>query len=264
MSSTNDPRLDEKSAPIKDWAAGRSRRGGCLMLGSVFLILSSCVISINGSTRGSSFWTLANFFRSSCEKLAHNTRSYLPSPTLICTPTSLAEPANSSPVRVSPLVSLNVSAQAASASNPQTTNTAIKQNLRTMKVFNNRRPLPKEAKLRGEEPLDHGLPTLDGPHDFKQILHHPVGAHGLQPICRRAVLPNGIANRLERISPQRGLGQQTGEIPGQHVAAAALGQVRIARRIHINLTRASANERLMALEHHPGIAESPRNVAQRT
>ena len=50
---------------------------------------------MNGSTSGSSFWTLANFFRSSCEKLAHGTRSYLPSPTLICTPASFAEPVSS-------------------------------------------------------------------------------------------------------------------------------------------------------------------------
>ena len=65
---------------------------------------------MNGSTSGSSFWTLANFFRSSWEKLAHGTRSYLPSPTLICTPASFSDPANSSPVSVSPLASLKVSA----------------------------------------------------------------------------------------------------------------------------------------------------------
>ncbi len=66
---------------------------------------------MNGSTSGFSFWTLANFFRSSCEKLAHGTRSYLLISHLDLHPaSSLTDVANSSPVIVSPLASLKVSA----------------------------------------------------------------------------------------------------------------------------------------------------------
>src|ERR1019366_2698230 len=130
----SNPSLDENSAPTNDWGAGRSRRGGCLMLTSVFLIFSSCDISINGSTSGASFGSLAKLFRSSWEKLVQGTRSYLPSPTLICTPASLADPANTSPVSVSPLLNLNVSAKAAWASNPHITKATIRQNLRTMRI----------------------------------------------------------------------------------------------------------------------------------
>ena len=41
----------------------------------------------------------------------------------------------------------------------------------------------------------------------------------------RAVLPNGVADGLERVSLQRRLGEQTGDVSTQHIPAAALGEV---------------------------------------
>src|SRR5258707_8540679 len=130
----NIPRPEDKSAPNNDWPVGRSRRGGCLMLTSVFLTFSSWEISIKGSTNGSNFLFCANFLRSSWEKLAQGTFSYLPSPTLTCTPASLAELASTSPVIVSPVVSLKVSARAVPATSTPANKQIIKQNLRTTTV----------------------------------------------------------------------------------------------------------------------------------
>ena len=89
----------------------------------------------------------------------------------------------------------------------------------------------------GPRPSGFGFPPLATPHcahRLHQIFDHPVSPRSLEGISGRAVLPHGVTNGLEHISPQVGLGQQAGQIPGQHVAAAALGQVRIARRVHIN------------------------------
>jgi hypothetical protein len=49
----------------------------------------------------------------------------------------------------------------------------------------------------------------------------------------------------------------------QHVAAAALREMRIARRIHKNFSDAPANERLVSFQNDPAIAESARDFAQR-
>ena len=49
----------------------------------------------------------------------------------------------------------------------------------------------------------------------------------------------------------------------QHVAAAALRQMRIAGRIHKNFALAPANERLVSFQHDPAIAKTARNFAQR-
>ena len=110
--------------------------------------------------------------------------------------------------------------------------------------------------------LPHSVWPLP-PQFLHQLLHHPVWPRGLKIICRRAVLPNGITNRFEDVSLQFWLREQSGQIPGERIAAAALRQMWIARRIHIRFLGASANQSLVPFQDHPAISESPRNTTQR-
>src|SRR6266567_3954780 len=88
------------------------------------------------------------------------------------------------------------------------------------------------------------------PQFLNQLFHHPVWPRGLKIISRRAVLPNRITNGFEDVSLQFWLREQSGQIPGERVATAALRQMRIARRIHIRFLDASANQSLVAFQDH--------------
>ena len=61
-----------------------------------------------------------------------------------------------------------------------------------------------------------------------QICDDPVCAARLQRIRRRAVLPDGKTNQFANVGLQRPLREQSREVARQHVAAAALRQMRIA------------------------------------
>lgn len=69
----------------------------------------------------------------------------------------------------------------------------------------------------------------------------------LEFVCRRAVLPDGVTERLRCVRLQVSLDEQSGDESGQQVAAAALGQPKVAGGF-INFAAASANERLVAFK----------------
>jgi hypothetical protein len=104
----------------------------------------------------------------------------------------------------------------------------IRQNLRTMRtgITDGAGQWKQNCEAASQLPQSGGTPDRNGKarqitrHELlalhradglDQILHHPVGQRGLQGICGGAVLPHGVANRLERIGLQIGLDQQAGE-----------------------------------------------------
>jgi len=69
-----------------------------------------------------------------------------------------------------------------------------------------------------------------------QIFHNPIRVRRLQFVRCEAVLPNGVTQRPANVYLHRRLRQQTGDETGEHVAAAASRQVRIAGRVDKNVT----------------------------
>ena len=102
-------------------------------------------------------------------------------------------------------------------------------------------------------------PASTGVAEFhRQIFHGPVCARRLQFVRRRTVLPDGVADGFSGVGLQRRLREQSGDESGQHIAAAALREMRIAGRIHKNFPVTAADERLMPLQNYPAVAKPPR------
>ena len=101
------------------------------------------------------------------------------------------------------------------------------------------------------------IPARSAAH---QIFHHPVRTSDLKQVGRRAVLPDGVTDRRQRVRLQRRLRQQSGQKTAEHVARTALRQKRIAGRVHEDLSGVPADECLMAFQHHPAIAETLRQL----
>ena len=76
------------------------------------------------------------------------------------------------------------------------------------------------------------------------------------------MLPNGEADCFANISLQCRLGEQSSNETCQHVAAAALSQMRVAGWVHKNFSRLPANERLISFQHHPAVAKAFRDFPQ--
>src|SRR5207244_2134456 len=85
----------------------------------------------------------------------------------------------------------------------------------------------------------------------EQVLHRPVAALLAEAICRRAVLPDAVANGAAGFALQGGLGQEAAEVTGKHVPAAPLGEVRVAGRVHKDLSGGATDDSLVAFQHHP-------------
>src|SRR5215813_12512887 len=85
------------------------------------------------------------------------------------------------------------------------------------------------------------------PDRFNQVLDDPIGALRLQPVGRRAVLPNRITNRFQWVGSECRLCEQTREISRKDIAAATLREVRVARRVDVDFARAAPNQSLVSL-----------------
>src|SRR5437867_3521633 len=91
------------------------------------------------------------------------------------------------------------------------------------------------------------LPSDDRTENIGQVLDGPIGALGGKLIGGGAMLPDRVLNRFARLLLQSGLGEQSAEIARQQIAAAALGEVRVARTVHEKVFAIAANHGLMAL-----------------
>ena len=79
------------------------------------------------------------------------------------------------------------------------------------------------------QPLGSGSDVANFVHE---VFNHPIAAARLQGVCRRPMLPHGVGERTQWIVLPFGLRQQAGNVTRQHVAAAALREMRIAGGIH--------------------------------
>ena len=102
------------------------------------------------------------------------------------------------------------------------------------------------------EPLGRGLLA----QLVNQVFEHPVWACVLKGVGSGPVLPYGVTEHGQDIVLQGRLSDQPGDIAGKQVATAALGQVRVALGVDEDLAGAAADERLVALQDHPGVSES--------
>ena len=129
---------------------------------------------------------------------------------------------------------------------------------------------PRQARSNLKRLENHLIPDEGKPDALgcfaqfgQQIFGDPGPAGALEVIRRSPMLPDGVADGLERVSLEGRLGEQAGEVAAQDITAAALSEVRVARGIYVNRSGASAYERLMALQDHPGIAKFLREIADR-
>ena len=63
----------------------------------------------------------------------------------------------------------------------------------------------------------------------EEVFHDPIPTPGLECVRGRAVLPDGVTKRLAGIGLQSRLCQKSGDESRQHIATAALREMRIAR-----------------------------------
>ena len=78
------------------------------------------------------------------------------------------------------------------------------------------------------------------------------------------MLPDAVTKGGCGITVQLGLGQQPAQIAGQHIAAAALRQERVAGAVEEDTAFTAPDQRLVALEHHPTVAVAPGQFAHRS
>ena len=97
---------------------------------------------------------------------------------------------------------------------------------------------------------------------IEQVLDGPICAFGGELIGRGAVLPDAVANRGGGIGLQLWLGQQSAQVTGQRIAAAALGEKRIARAVEEKAGPVSADQGLVTFQYDPGVAEMFGQFAQ--
>ena len=87
-----------------------------------------------------------------------------------------------------------------------------------------------------------------------QILHGPRSSPFLQTIRGGAMLPNAKPDRLQGIGLQLWLREQSAEITREKVPGTALGEMRVARAVEIDLTRGPTDDCLKPFQNHPAVA----------
>src|SRR2546430_3544042 len=87
----------------------------------------------------------------------------------------------------------------------------------------------------------------------EQVFDGPVRPFAAQGIGGGAVLPYAVAKCRRRIGLQLRLGQQSPQVSGQHITAAALRQQRVPGAVVKDRAFASADECLVAFERHPTV-----------
>src|SRR2546423_7611940 len=114
----------------------------------------------------------------------------------------------------------------------------------------------KELKRVDEWPSIRAALFFPVAEGVEQVFNGPVRTLGGEQIGGGAVLPDSVANRGGRVGLQLGLGHQPAQITGQNIATAALGEQGVAGAIDKNMAFASADQCLVAFQHHPAVAES--------
>src|ERR1044071_954172 len=94
------------------------------------------------------------------------------------------------------------------------------------------------------------LSVADG---VEEVFDGPIGPFGRQQIGGRAVLPDAVTKRGGGVGLQLGLGQQNAQVSGQDVAAAALGQERVAAAVKEQVALAAAHQCLVTFQSHPAV-----------
>src|SRR5436190_23637021 len=106
--------------------------------------------------------------------------------------------------------------------------------------------------------LEAACSWADGPNSHCQIFDRKI-RHGRQErIGGGGVLPDPKLNSQSGLTLQMRLSEQAAKIAGEQIAAAPLGQMRVAGHVHSHFATAADHGSVMALEHDMTIAPTPR------